>query len=87
MVGKAAPIFLPEIMRSATITKDALVRCFQLDQGQLLQLEEWIRRYPDLLVHSPGMLYLDSAMVAVRNVRAGWMPHLRLPEMPRIPSR
>ena len=74
-------------MRSATITVEALARCFQLDQGQLLQLQEWIRRYPDLLVHSPGQLYLDSAMVAVRNVRAGWLPHLRLPEMPRIPSR
>jgi hypothetical protein len=74
-------------MRSATITVDALVRCFRLDQGQLLQLEEWIRRYPDLLVHSPGQLYLDPAMIAVRNVRAGWLPHLRLPEMPTITSR
>jgi hypothetical protein len=74
-------------MRSATITIEALARCFQLDQGQLLQLEEWIRRYPDLLVHSPGQLYLDSAMVAVRNVRHGWLPHLRLPEMPCIPNR
>jgi hypothetical protein len=74
-------------MRSTTITIEALVRCFALDQGQLLQLEEWIRRYPDLLESSPGVLYLDPAMIAVRHVRAGWLPHLRLPEMPRITSR
>jgi hypothetical protein len=74
-------------MRPATITVDALVRCFQLDQGQLLQLEEWIRRYPDLLVSSPGQLYLDSAMTAVKHVRAGWNPHIRLPEVPCISSR
>jgi len=74
-------------MRSATITIDALVRCFSLDQGQLLQLEEWVRRYPDLLESSPGVLYLDPAMVAVRHVRAGWLPHLRIPAMPSIPAR
>ena len=74
-------------MNSATITIEALVRCFALDQGQLLQLEEWIRRYPDLLESAPGVLFLDPAMIAVRHVRAGWLPHLRLPEMPRIPSR
>ena len=76
-------------MRTATITVDALVRCFSLDQGQLLQLEEWIRRYPDLLVSSPGQLYLDPAMVAVKHVRAGWNPYLaeRLPEVPCIPCR
>ena len=74
-------------MRSTTITVEALVRCFALDQGQLLQLEEWIRRYPDLLESSPGVLYLEPAMIAVRNVRAGWLPHLRLPEMPTLPSR
>ncbi len=74
-------------MRSATITIDAQVRCFSLDQGQLLQLEECARRYPDLLESSPGVLYLDPAMVAVRNVRAGWLPHLRIPEMPTLPAR
>jgi hypothetical protein len=25
--------------------------------------------------------------VAVRNVRAGWLPHLRIPEMPTLPAR
>ncbi len=68
-------------MRIATITIDALTRCHGLTNGELLQLEGWVSRYPDLLEASPGELYLEPAMVAVRHVRAGWMPHLRLPEM------
>jgi hypothetical protein len=74
-------------MRSATITIEALVRCFSLNEGQYLQLLEWVRRYPDLLESSPGLLYLDPAVVAVRHVRAGWLPHLRIPEMPSLPAR
>ena len=74
-------------MRSATITIQALVLCFSLNEGEHLQLQEWVRKFPDLLESSPGVLYLEPAMVAVRNVRSGWLPHLRLPEMPSISSR
>jgi hypothetical protein len=74
-------------MRTATITVDALVRCFDLNYGELLQLEAWIDKFPDLLVHSPGLLHLGPGMIAVKHVRAGWAPYLRLPEVPCIPSR
>ena len=74
-------------MRTATITLEALTRCHGLTTGELLQLEAWVAKYPDLLEAAPGQLYLEPAMVAIKHVRGGWLPDLRLPAMPSIRAR
>ena len=64
-------------MRQASITIDALIRCHGFNVGEALQLDEWVRRFPDLLVAAPGVLYLDPAMVCARKIRGGWLPDLQ----------
>ena len=65
--------------RQGMISIGALVSCHQMTRGELLQLMEWIRRYPDLLDAGEGMLYLESAMVAARIVRGGFIEALQPP--------
>jgi len=55
--------------RRGIISKDALVECFDLTVGELEQLEEWFRRYPDLLPEvETGCYEVAPAIQAVKNV-------------------
>jgi hypothetical protein len=55
--------------RRGIISKDALIACFQLNVGELEQLNEWFRRYPDLLVEVENGCYeVAPAVQAVMNV-------------------
>jgi hypothetical protein len=51
------------------ISIDALISCFNLNRGELEQLEAWIYHYPDLLREvKPGYYATEPAIQAVRNV-------------------
>ena len=51
------------------ISIDALVSCFQLNRGELEQLNAWMYHYPDLLPEvKPGYYPTEPAVQAVKNV-------------------
>ena len=55
--------------RRSTISLDALVKCFDLNLGELEQLEAWMYHYPDLLREvEPGFYATEPAIQAVKNV-------------------
>jgi hypothetical protein len=71
-------------MHSPVITIEALVQICRLNVGELEQLQEWRRRYADLLVNPEGLFYLEPALRAVEHVRRGWNPSLKVPPQPTV---
>jgi hypothetical protein len=58
---------------SRTISLEQLAFAHDLSTAELAQLEEWVRRCPELLEASPGQLYLASAVRLVQMIRSGWL--------------
>ena len=55
--------------RKGIISIEALVHCFNLNRGELEQLEAWVYHYPDLLQEvEPGYYATEPAIQAVKNV-------------------
>jgi len=56
-----------------TITIADLAYAHDLTAAELEQLQEWIRRVPDLVQAEPGVLYVSTAVKLVGMIRNGWL--------------
>jgi len=58
---------------SRTIAIADLAFAHDLKAAELEQLQEWIRRVPDLVQAEPGVLYLGPANKLIGMIRGGWL--------------
>jgi hypothetical protein len=58
---------------SRTIRIEDLAHAHDLNAGELEQLQEWIRRVPDLVQAEPGILFVGPANKLIGMIRNGWL--------------